>query len=64
MWQTQAGRTVVKVKVVILFAMRRTVMRFIGVASHSTKLFSEINPDPHHENANITPYVDVQVKVS
>ena len=53
-----------KVKVVILFAMRRTARRFIGVASHSTKLFSEINPDPHHENANITPYVDVQVKVS
>ena len=47
MWQTLAGRTVVKVKVVILFAMRRTVRRFIGVASHSTKLFSEINPNPH-----------------
>ena len=63
MWQTLAGRTVVKVKVVILFAMRRTVRRFIGVASHSTKLFSEINPNPHH-NAQITPCVDVRVKFS
>ena len=52
-----------KVKVVILFAMRRTVRRFIGVASHSTKLFSEINPNPH-ENAQITPFVDVRVKFS
>ena len=62
MWQTLAGRTVVKVKVVILFAMRRTVRRFIGVASHSTKLFNEINPNPH-ENAQITPCVDVLEKV-
>ena len=52
-----------KVKVVILFAMRRTVRRFIGVASHSTKLFSEINPKPH-ENAHFTSFVDVQEKVS
>ena len=52
-----------KVKVVILFAMRRTAKRFIGVASHSTKLFSEINPNPN-QNAQITPCVDVREKVS
>ena len=63
MWQTLAGRTVVKVKVVILFAMRRTVRRFIGVASHSIKPFSEINPNPH-QNAQIAPCVNVRVKFS
>ena len=63
MWQTQAGRTVVKVKVVILFAMRRTVRRFIGVASHSIKPFSEINPNPN-QNARIAPCVNVRVKFS
>ena len=36
--------TTMKVKVVILSAMRRTARHFTSVASHSTKVSSEINP--------------------
>ena len=58
-WQPLARRTIMKVKVmlsairgtmkkvkvVILSAMRRTARHFTGVASHSTKVSSEINQE-------------------
>ena len=56
-WQSLARRTIMKVKVMlsatrgrmvkvkVLSAMRRTVRHFTSVASHFTKVSSEINPE-------------------
>ena len=56
-WQSLMRRTIMKVKVMlsatrgrmmkvkVLSAMRRTVRHFTSVASHFTKVSSEINPE-------------------
>ena len=47
--------TMKKVKVVILSAMRRTARHSTGVASHSTKVYSEINPDEFGNESFLPP---------